>query len=416
MKESNVLEFKENMTNTFLKTVSAYANYRTGKIQFGITDEGVVAGVSNPSDMCLDIENKINDSIVPQPNFSMSINRLNHVITLMVEEGANKPYLYKGKAYKRNDTATVEVDNFELKRLVLAGINMNFEDLKAGLQQLNFKKLGECLADKLGVHAVTDDVLRTLGLITKKKEYNNAAELLADTNSFTGIDIVKFGRDINEIDDRATFTNISILSQYEETVNLYKKYYQKEVINGISRKNVEILPEVAFREAVANALVHREWDIKAHIKISMYQDRIEIASQGGLPYGLSREEYLRGNISSLRNPIIGNVFYRLNYIEMFGTGIRRINEAYKKNDIHPNFETFNNSIVITLPVISSITKLSTNEDSIYKIFSSGKQLASSEIAEITGYSKNKVLRLLRRLVDKKYVQVIGTGRGTKYGI
>jgi ATP-dependent DNA helicase RecG len=101
---------------------------------------------------------------------------------------------------------------------------------------------------------------------------------------------------------------------------------------------------------------------------------------------------------------------------MFGTGIRRINEAYKKNDIHPNFETFNNSIVITLPVISSITKLSTNEDSIYKIFSSGKQLASSEIAEITGYSKNKVLRLLRRLVDKKYVQVIGTGRGTKYGI
>ena len=90
------------------------------------------------------------------------------------------------------------------------------------------------------------------------------------------------------------------------------------------------VPEKAFREAIANALIHRMWDIPASIKVSMYADRIEISSPGGLPAGISEEEYMNGQISILRNPIIGNVFFRLKYIEKFGTGIMRINHAYEE--------------------------------------------------------------------------------------
>ena len=112
--------------------------------------------------------------------------------------------------------------------------------------------------------------------------------------------------------------------QYDEIISVFKRYYQYEEINGFERKDRELIPEEAFREAVANSLVHRTWDVQSHIKISMYDDRIEITSPGGLPRELNEKEYLNGNISYLRNPIIGQLFFRLKYIEMFGTGILRI--------------------------------------------------------------------------------------------
>ena len=71
MRETKSLEFKESITNTFLKTVSAYANYGTGKIQFGIKDDGAIIGIENPREACLSIENKINDTINPIPNFRL---------------------------------------------------------------------------------------------------------------------------------------------------------------------------------------------------------------------------------------------------------------------------------------------------------------------------------------------------------
>ena len=109
MKENKTLEYKSEVTNSFLKTVSAYANFSTGIIKFGVLDNGETCGIDSPEQTCLDIENKINDSINPKPEYSLSINRRNNTITLTVSEGKHKPYLYKGKAYKRSDTATVEV-------------------------------------------------------------------------------------------------------------------------------------------------------------------------------------------------------------------------------------------------------------------------------------------------------------------
>lgn len=414
MRESRYLEHKEDISNSFLKTVSAFANYQGGKIKFGIRDSGEVVGIDNPKQACLVIENKINDSINPKVDFLLQVSANTNVIILSVKEGLNKPYFYKSKAYKRGDSSTVQVDSYELNRLILEGQNKTYENLPTEKQDLKFKYLERSLMTHMGIKSLTDDILITLGLYKKDEGYNRAAELLADENSFFGIDVGRFGANINIILDRETYAGISILEQYEKVMTIYRKYYQYEEIKGALRERVHKIPEEAYREAIANALIHRVWDINAHIRVAMHDERIEIISPGGLPAGMTKEEYLEGQISILRNPIIGNVFFRLNHIERFGTGVRRINSAYSENKIKPKFEVFDNSIKVVLPVIQKELPLSNDEKLIYNSFIGSQKLSSSEVAEHTSFGKTKVVKLLKSLVEQGYIKIEGEGRGTKY--
>ena len=414
MKESKELELKSTITNTFLKTVSAFSNYNSGKIIFGVDDNGKIIGLENIEELCLDLENKINDNISPKPDFRFIKDTKKNIITLVVEEGFNKPYLYKGKAYKRNDTSTVEVDRIEFNRLTLLGLNQYYEELKARKQNLKFEVLTKELEEKLSLKNFSKDVLKTLSLYDDKIGYNNAAELFADSNTFSGIDIAKFGKNIDEILDRNLFINMSIISQFQKTLEVFNRYYKYEQILGSERIEKELIPEKAFRETIANALIHRTWDVNSNIKVSMYEDKIEVSSPDGLPSGISEKEYLNGQISQLRNPVLANIFFRLKYIEMFGTGIRRINESYKDYAIKPAFEIFENSIKITLPIITTKLFLTTDEKIVMDILEKGAILSSGEILQMTEFKKDKLNRLLKKLIQKNYIDVIGNGRGTKY--
>lgn len=416
MKETKNLELKENITNTFLKTVSAYSNFGDGKVLFGVKDDGTVCGMENIEQACLDIENKINDSISPKPNFELKIDESNKVIHLVVFEGEYKPYLYKGKAYRRSDSATIEVDQAELKNLVLMGSNLSFEEISCGEKDLTFSELTIKLQEELAVSAVSEDVLRTLGFFTKDKKYNNAAALFADRNDFYGIDIARFGNSINEILDRETIMGTSILKQYDAAVRMIKRYYQYEEINGIERKVVELIPENAYREAIANALIHRDWSINAHIRVALYPDKIEIKSPGSLPRGLTAEEYENGEISCLRNPILGTVFFRLKYIEMFGMGVTRIKYAYANARKKPKFSVTDHVISVILPVISGKYDVTDDEARVIQVLEHSIPLSSTKIAEEAGFTKTKTLRLVDALREKGYVKISGKGRGTRYSL
>ena len=413
MKETKKLEFKSDITNTFLKTVSAFANYEGGQIRFGVADDGEVIGLKNPVQACLDIENKINDTIRPQPQYELVVQESDKTAILTVEAGRNKPYTYKSKAYRRNDTATIEVDELELTRLILQGKNINYEELPADNQKLSFKILEKRAKQEIGIKSLNKDVLKTLNLYSDSDGYKQAAALLADENEFPGIDIARFGESISIILKRVTFEHESVLEELEKAVRIYRDYYQYEEIQGIERKKVEKIPEEAFRETIANALIHRTWDVNAQIRVMMFDDRIEISSPGGLPTGISEEEYLKGNVSILRNPILGNVFYRLHIVEILGTGIVRIQEAYKYSDKKPVFEIFDNSIKVILPVIGN-ADLTEDEKVVYEVLSKTMPKSISEITVMTPFGKSKVTTLLKSLARKNYVSVIGNGRGTKY--
>ncbi len=412
MKENKSLEFKLDITNTFLKTVSAFANFNDGEILFGVDDDGKYCGINNPEKACLDIENRINDSISPKPDFDLSIE--DNIVRLYVHKGNYIPYMYKGKAYRRSDTASIEVDQFELRELVLDASNMYFEELSCGTKTLSFNILEQKMQKYMSIEILSNDVLKTLGFVAKDGNYNNAAAIFADENEFYGVDIARFGSSISEIMERETVTRVSVLKQYDKAVELYKRYYQYEEISEMERKSIEMIPEAAFREAIANALVHRNWAMNMHVRIAMFKDYIEITSPGGLPKGITKEEYIHGEISCLRNPIVGNVFFRLHYIEMFGTGVRRILESYKDATAKPEFNISDNVISVKLPVLSTNYEVTADERKIIDALKNGSQLASSELVKLTGFSKAKTIRLVNALMEKGYVNCKGKGRGTKY--
>ena len=414
MRETRTLEFKETITNTFLKTVSAFSNYDGGTIFFGVDDDGNIKGLPDVKQACLDIENKINDSITPQPDYTLEVQNNDQTIKLTVKSELQKPYLYKSKAYKRNDTATIEVDTLEFSRLVLDGKNIRFEELPCKDQELSFEILHRKLKETVRIENFDKDTLKTLNLYDDVNGFNNAAGLLADKNHFPGIDIVKFGENISIIQKRSTFENISVLEVYEKAIDVFRDYYQYEVIQGADRKKMEKVPEAAFREAIANALIHRVWDVNSQIRVSMFDDRIEIVSPGGLPSGITEEEYLSGKLSVLRNRNLANVFYRLGFVEIFGTGITRIKQLYAESLIKPDFEVSENAIEIVLPIFEKNADLTEDEIVIYKLLSKTMLKPISEVAPYVPFGKSKTIKLLKEMCQKGVIAVEGKGKGTKY--
>ena len=414
MRESKAVEFKEAITGSFLKTVSAFSNYGGGSVFFGIDDDGKVVGVDDPVKRCLDIEHKINDTISPQPEYSLEIRDAEAVIELKVKGGRSKPYLYKSKAYKRNDSSTVEVDTIELTRLILEGKNIAFEQLPYEEQDLLFNCLGKAMVGRIGLASFDSDTLKTLNLLSNDCGYNNAAGILSDSNKFPGIDMAQFGESVNVIRRRVTVEGKSALDEFNEAMKFFEDCYCREEILGATRVAVESIPREAFREAIANAIVHRTWDVSAPIRIAMFEDRAEVVSPGGLPTGISVEEYLSDMISVKRNPILANVFYRLGIIEAFGTGILRIKDSYADSVSKPKFDVRSNSIAVTLPVLKANLNLTSDQELVYGLLGSARAMASSELHEKVIFSRSKLNGILKELIALDLVTTTGIGRGLKY--
>ena len=412
IRETASLEYKEAVSSSFLKTVSAFANYQAGRIVFGVNDQGYTVGLVDPVADCLRIENMVNDSITPTPPFSLGVDSSAATVTLSVREGRAKPYLYKGKAYRRGDSSTVEVDRIELGRLVLEGSNTTFDELPAAQQDLEFSVLETRLKTELGISELSGDVMRTLDLLGTDG-FTNAAAILADENRFPGIDVVRFGASANELLDRATVERASAISQLEGALEMYERYYVSERIEGAERTRVEAVPAEAFREAVANAIVHRAWDVRANVSISMFPDRIEVVSPGSLPPGLSVAEYLDGRISVLRNPVLANVFFRLRYIEKFGTGVERIRAAYEGQLRKPTFSVMDETVSVVLPA-NGARPLGRDEASVLGAIPEGAAVTRADVEAAAGISKDKAVRVLNALVERGIVRREGTGRSTRY--
>lgn len=412
IRESPTVEYKVAVTSSFLKTVSAFANYGTGRIVFGVDDGGSRVGLDDPVSSCLRIENMINDGLDPVPQYVLEPDGGTGTVTLTVYEGPDKPYRSKGRAYRRGDSSTIEVDRFEYSRLVLEGSNRSYDGLRSTRQDFTFQLLERKLTEKLGLEALSKDVLLTLGLLTRDG-YTNAAALLADKNDFPGTDIVRFGATEDVILDRETLAGISVLQQIDLAVEMYARYYCYERIEGTTRTLVSRVPREAFRETVANALVHRTWDVRSSVQIALYDDRIVVTSPGSLPSGMTEEQYLYGQVSVLRNPVLAEVFLKLEYIEKFGTGIARIRRAYQGSLSAPIFDLRGGFVTVTLPVVDAFEGTD-DERSILRALGGGRVLTRRAIEEETHLGRGSALAALGSLVEKGLVTRVGEGRATRY--
>ena len=420
LSENEKLEYKLDYSPQALKTVSAFANYSGGKIVFGMSDDGKIIGIDDSHKLRLRIENAINDNLTPRPDYKLETLELEEVtiVELTVSPGSDPPYFYKGKAYKRSDTATTPVDPSELRNLIKENLDNPYDQMTVTEDDLSFKLLEEELRHSKGISQLSEDTLRTLNLIRDGK-FTRAAEWLADRNNNLrcATHIVRFGRDISTFRDRRDFDSVSLIMQYKGALEMYEKWYGTyEEIEGFRRVARVLVPREAYREAVLNALIHRRLDMNSAVQIAMYDDRIEITSPGGLPPGISKADYLFGQVSNPRNPTLSLVFFTLNYIERFGTGIRRIRQAYQDFAEEAAFDISDHFIRLTLPVID-LNKPKQGEDlasHILRLLKEHGHLSRADLETMTGYGKSSVQNALNTLIDQAFIQRTGAARSTRY--
>ena len=426
--ESKIIEYKREYSKTMLKTISAFANYHDGKIFVGVDDNHTVVGVEYPAEVKLNIENAINDGLDPKPYYE--IDTVDYfgktIVVVSVFKGEHTPYMFNQKAYRRSDTSTVQVDRTAYEELILLGRNQSYESMYCTHEDLEFNMLAVRLKALLNIHAFSEDLLITLGLKTNGK-YNNAAALLSDSNPIesSAIHLVAYqGETVLEIKDRQQLKNRSILEQFDLCIDFYRKHINiSEKISGAYRETVEEVPLVAYREAVANLIVHRDYGRDLDGRIEVFSDRIEVTSPGGLPIGIIEEEYLDGRISLPRNKIVADIFLRLKIIEKLATGIRRIKEYYKKYEAKPVFKVMENSITVILPKVtlpafnqelSALNALNANQLRIYHLLSEKGAMKRSDIEIELALKKSQTVVLLNEMRELQLIIQIGNGRNTQY--
>ena len=181
-------------------------------------------------------------------------------------------------------------------------------------------------------------------------------------------------------------------------------------------------PEVAVREALLNSMVHRDYSFRASTLISIYDDRIEFVSIGGLLPGLELDDLLMG-ISVCRNPHLANAFYRLQLIEAYGTGMKKIMGAYADAAVQPKIITTNNVFKIILPNVNAIPKeiektaaltLAPNEEKVLRFLTEHQVITRKETQVLLDVSQSTAGRVLKAMVDNGQIKQLGGSRTTRY--
>lgn len=431
--ETKFVEVKEKFSKSLLKAVSAFANFHDGKIVIGITDNGNVVGVEDIKQLRLNIENSINDNINPRPYYEFETNVFSghELLIISIYKGDYTPYLYDKKAYQRYDTSSVEVDKFIYDELVLLGRNLTYEELPYAGKNLKFEILEKRLQDTLNIREVDENILKSLELY-KNDSFINASALLADNNKFNeiGLDLICYqDNSMLEIKDRVHLSKVSIISHYEQCMAFYNKHInKKDIIKSEKRITYEEIPLVAYREAIVNAIIHRDYSKAGNNRIEFFEDRIEIVSIGGLPIGISEEEFINGSFTHARNKIIMDIFSRMNLVEKLGTGIRRIKNIYMIYNVKPVFEIMKNSIKMVLPKIdlsdgqssanqfSSSIILTAEDEKLTNYIKSCGSVNRVDIEKYMSVKKTKATILLKNLLKKRIILKIGTGKSLQYKI
>ena len=200
------------------------------------------------------------------------------------------------------------------------------------------------------------------------------------------------------------------------------------------RTDIRDYPEVAVREALLNLIVHRDYSFSASALISIYEDRIEFVSVGGLVPGMELEDIMVG-LSVCRNQNLANVFYRLKLIEAYGTGMRKIIRAYKNQEAQPVIESTKNAFKIILPNINieseekktlsepitlnkqleeKIEKLQDRKGEILEYIKMNGDITREDAEELLGISASTTLRILKKMVEDGILLKQGKARNTKY--
>lgn len=356
MIESMTTELKREYTDDIKYAVVAFANTDGGKIYVGINDDGSVYGVGSTDATVLRITNMIRDSIRPDVTmFTECVVETMEgkpVVVLTVQRGTARPYYLAGKGirpegvYVRQSSSSVPASESAILNMIKETSGDRYEDARSINQQLTFEKAENYFAKRNLPFG--DQQKRTLNIIGSDGTYTNLGMLLSDQCVHTIKMAVFDGSRKSVFRDRKELTG-SLLTQLEDAYSYIDQFNRTRAeFEGLDRIDKRDYPGEALREALLNAITHRDYSFSGSTLISIFDDRIELVTIGGLVRGLTFDDIMLG-VSALRNQNLANVFYRLNLIEAYGTGILKINESYADCAVKPQFEVTDNAFKITLP-------------------------------------------------------------------
>jgi ATP-dependent DNA helicase RecG len=444
--ESYTVEFKERADKSLSLEVCAFANASGGRIFIGVDDNGHVVG----TDVSNDARSRVQDTINQiEPHLMVDIDILDNIIVITVPEGSHKPYHCSKGFYLRSgpNSQKLERNNiiefFQNERQVRYD-QMIREDLpiterfneEAYKRYIKLAKISEVLEKNA--------ILKNL----------NCAGLVGGTLCFTNVGALFFRRNDEDVLFRhagivcalykglnkvhildAKELNGDIISNVDDTVTFLKKHLRVSYkIQTLRRENILELPEDALREAIINAVCHRDYfEEGARIMVEIFDDRVDIVSPGGVCKGITRENF--GTISITRNGILASMFYRIHYIEQMGTGIVRMKNATQKAKVADPEFTFSGFFRVTFKrsVSDQSTTSSSRQAMDKQLIADGKPIkagdrksmiltyieehtkaTASDIADSLDLSKSHARRILQEMVSDGTIKKVGNNRYTYY--
>ena len=425
--ESETVELKSAVVDDIKKEIIAFANSDGGKLYIGVRDDGEVAGLDDPDGTALQVSNMVRDSIKPDITMFLHYQTIEEdgkkIIEISVQRGTNRPYYIAKKGmrpegvYVRQGYSSVPATDTAIRCMIKETDGDRFETMRCLDQGLTFedtKKEFQFHEIELGPQQ-----MRTLKLVEDDGLYSNLALLLSDQNPHTIKVAVFQGTKQMIFKDRREFGG-SLMKQMNEVYEYIDFRNQiRATIEKLSRIDVRDYPVIAVREALLNLLVHRDYSFSASALISIYDDRIEFVSIGGLMPGIDLEDIMAG-ISVCRNQNLANVFYRLQLIEAYGTGIRKILNAYENAARKPVIENTGNAFKIILPNFNADSTeteqngLSGEEKTILELVQEQKSVTRKDVEQTLGCSPSTATRFLSNMVQKDILLREGKTNGTRY--
>ncbi|MDO4478698.1 MAG: putative DNA binding domain-containing protein [Lachnospiraceae bacterium] len=429
-RENEYTELKSTVVSDICKEIIAFANTKGGILYVGVADDGTVVGIDNADKVTLQLSNMVRDSIKPDVTMFVRYETQDiegkQILAVTVQKGTDRPYYIGSKGlkpsgvYVRNGSSSDPATDTAIRKMIKETDGDSFETMRSLEQVLTF----EAAKAQFKKRDVPFDSakMQTLGMLSADGIYSNVAYLLSDQCVSTIKAATFAGSDKSKFQDRREFSG-SLFEQMEELyLYLDIRNQTKATFEGLYRIDTKDYPEEAIREALLNSLVHRDYSFSASTLVSVYNDRIEFVSVGGLPTGIELADIMLG-LSVCRNPKLAAVFYRLKLIEAYGTGMPKIMNAYAGSGLEPKIEVTANAFKITLPnrnanigTKADVNVRSSYETRILEYIKTNGQAVRSDIDVLLGVSQATASRILKQMLKKGLIYQEGNGRTTRYKV
>lgn len=422
--ESSTLELKRQVVDDIRKTVIAFANTEGGTLYIGVDDDGTIVGVKEIGYEMLRLSNMIRDAIKPDVTMFVSCvqekEKGKDIIKVTVQKGTECPYYLQKKGLRpegvfvRQGASSVPATESSIRRMIMETDGDSYEKMRSLNQELTF----DAATEEFKVRGVPfgGNHLKTLHLVNEDGIYTNLGLLFSDQCTHTIKAAVFEGQEKAIFKDRREFTG-SLLKQLNDAFAYISQYNRvRSEFTGLYRNDKKDYPEEALREALLNVLVHRDYAYSASTLISVFDDRIEFVSVGGLVKGINLSDIMLG-LSATRNERLANIFYRLTLIEAYGIGIPKILNSYKGFAVQPEIGTTDNAFKITLPNQNEQLQdsgLNSDEKRIIDLAVRLGKIKRKDVETELNISQTMAGRILKSMVNKQLIETAGQGKNTVY--